>query len=250
MNDFPPLPIPVHHDTPYINSLVKQDTILPPPPGKKTNESKPIKYDTRLMDYQKQTDLVLPEYGRNIQRMVDHCLTIENRTDRTRCARSIISTMENLFPHLRQPEFRHKPWDHLAIMSDFKLDIEWPYEVIRPEELSESPHPIPYNTSSHFRRHYGRIIEEMISYAITMAEGPEKNAFVLATANQMKRSYVSWNKDTVSDETILNDLREQSDGKLILDPSTTHLIETRELLAKPARQHLASSSRTRRRKRQ
>lgn len=203
------------------------------------------------MDYQKQTDLVLPEYGRNIQHMVDHCLTIEDRTERTRCARSIVNTMENLFPHLRQPEFRHKPWDHLAIMAGFKLDIEWPCKVIKPEELVEKPNSIPYNTSLRFRRHYGRIIEEMIAYAVTMDEGPEKDAFVLATANQMKRSYVTWNKDTVSDDTIFDDLREQSRGKLSLDSNTTRLIETRELLAKPTRQHISSSSssRTRRRKR-
>ena len=80
--------------------------------------------------------LVLPEYGRNVQQMVDHCMTIEDKAERTRCANTIINIMGNLFPHLRDIEdFKHKLWDHLAIMSDFKLDIDYPYEIVKKESL-------------------------------------------------------------------------------------------------------------------
>ena len=87
-----------------------------------------------------QKRMPLPEYGRSIQNMVDHALTIENRSERQRCANTIINIMGNMFPHLRDiPDFKHKLWDHLAIMADFKLDIDYPYEVIRKDNLITKP---------------------------------------------------------------------------------------------------------------
>ena len=116
-----------------------------------------LTYNTQLKK------LVLPEYGRNIQQMVDHCLTIQDRDERTRCAYSIINIMGNLFPNLRDVEdFRHKLWDHLAIMADFKLDIDFPYETISAENLKTLPSKVEYTSSQSILRHYGKYIELMI----------------------------------------------------------------------------------------
>ena len=109
--------------------------------------------------------LVLPEYGRNVQQMVDHCMTIEDKAERTRCANTIINIMGNLFPHLRDIEdFKHKLWDHLAIMSDFKLDIDYPYEIIKKENLHTVPESVPYQASPikyrHYGKNYGRDVEK------------------------------------------------------------------------------------------
>ena len=146
--------------------------------------------------------LVLPEYGRNVQQMVDHCMTIEDKAERTRCANTIINIMGNLFPHLRDIEdFKHKLWDHLAIMSDFKLDIDYPYEIIKKENLHTVPESVPY---------------------------PERSALVSMLANHMKKLFYQWNKDSVEDEKILKDLREYTHGVIDLDASTYHLRDVRE----------------------
>ena len=110
-----------------------------------------LQYNTQLKK------LLLPEYGRNVQQMVDHCLTIKDRAERTRCANTIINIMGNLFPHLRDvDDFKHKLWDHLAIMSDFKLDIDYPYEIIRKENLYTRPEKIPYRLTPIRYRNYGK----------------------------------------------------------------------------------------------
>ena len=107
--------------------------------------------------------LIMPEYGRNIQQMVAHALTIEDREERTRCVKTIINIMGNLFPYLRDVnDFKHKLWDHVAIMSDFKLDIDFPYEVLLEENLYTRPESIPYKNSRIRYQHYGRTLEEMI----------------------------------------------------------------------------------------
>ena len=110
-----------------------------------------------------QGKLIMPEYGRNIQQMVSHALTIEDREERTRCVKTIINIMGNLFPYLRDVnDFKHKLWDHVAIMSDFKLDIDFPYEVLLEENLYTRPETIPYKNSRIRYQHYGRTLEEMI----------------------------------------------------------------------------------------
>jgi hypothetical protein len=128
------------------------------------------------MEYNtQQRVLPLPEYGRSIQNMVDHCLTIEDRAERQRCANSIINIMGNMFPHLRDvPDFKHKLWDHLAIMSDFKMDIDFPYEIIKKDNLITKPDVIPYPSSKIRYRHYGRTLEKMIKLAADYPEGEEK----------------------------------------------------------------------------
>lgn len=167
------------------------------------------------MKYNTQKEkLIMPEYGRNIQNMVNHCVSIEDPEERKRCANAIIDVMGNMFPHLRDVNnFKHILWDHLAIMSDFKLDIDYPYEVIKKEELYSSPGRLEYSRPSMKYRHYGKILERIINIATKMEDGEEKKQLVKLILNQMKRSYVQWNK-AIDDEKIFEDLRELSGGKL------------------------------------
>ncbi|MDR1679827.1 MAG: DUF4290 domain-containing protein [Prevotellaceae bacterium] len=183
------------------------------------------------MEYAKKTDLILPEYGRNIQQMVHHAMTIENREERNRCARTIVNIMGNLFPYLRDVnDFKHKLWDHLAIMSDFKLDIDYPYEVFKKENLYTKPERIPYKVSRIKYMHYGRTLEQMIDKAAVLPDGGEKQQLTQLIANQMKKCFLIWNKDNVSNEKILKDLAELSDGRLNLTEESIHLSETKDIL--------------------
>lgn len=170
----------------------------------------------------------LPEYGRSIQNMVDHALTIEDRAERQRCANTIINIMGSMFPHLRDvPDFKHKLWDHLAIMSDFNLDIDYPYEVIRKDNLNTRPEVIPYPSKKIRYRHYGRTLEVLIQKACDYPEGNEKNNLIALICNHMKKDYMTWNKDTVDDHKIAEDLAEYSNGKLQMTDAVTRLMAER-----------------------
>jgi hypothetical protein len=174
--------------------------------------------------------LVLPEYGRNIQHMVDHCLTIEDRDERNRCANAIINIMGNLFPHLRDvSDFKHILWDHLAIMADFKLDVDYPYELVKTDNLYKHPPRVEYNNAKIAYRHYGKIVEQTIQKANEMEDSPEKDILIKMIANFMKRLYMTWNKDSVDDRKIFKDLEELSGGKIVLDESTCKLIENKDI---------------------
>jgi len=171
------------------------------------------------MDYNSnRKKLVLPEYGRHIQKMVDYACTIEDREERTRCAKAIIGVMGNLFPHLRDiSDFKHKLWDHLALMADFKLDIDYPYDLPQRENFQENPEPIPYKQGRMSYKHYGRLVEEMIHEAAKMEDGPLKRHLIMLLGNHMKKSLSNWNKDNASDERILGDIKRLSKGKLQID---------------------------------
>ncbi len=159
--------------------------------------------------------LILPEYGRNIQKMVEYILSIPDREERNRLAQAVIIIMGNMNPHLRDiNDFKHKLWDHLAIMSDFQLDIDYPYEIPQPEEFAEKPRRVSYNTNEIRYRHYGRIVESLIKEAIKLPEGEDKDTLTKLIANHMKKSYLAWNRDSVTDEIIFNDLFELSGRKL------------------------------------
>lgn len=159
--------------------------------------------------------LPLPEYGRSVQNMVDHALTIEDREERQRCANTIVSIMEGMFPYLRElPDFKHKLWDHLAIMSDFKLDIDYPYEVVKKEGLEVKAERIPYHNGSIRYRHYGRLLLEIIKKAKTIEDKEEQRQLASILANQMKRSLITWKKEIPDEQKIVDDLRELSDGVL------------------------------------
>ena len=166
-----------------------------------------------------QKRMPLPEYGRSIQNMVDFALTIQDRSERQRCANTIINIMGNMFPHLRDvPDFKHKLWDHLAIMADFKLDI---YNLVT------KPDPIPYPSTKIRYRHYGRTLEILIKKACEFQEGDEKKNLVALICNHMKKDYMAWNKDTVDDRKIAEDLAEFSGGKLQMDDEILRLMSER-----------------------
>ena len=168
----------------------------------------------------------LPEYGRSVQNMVDHALTIENREERQRCANTIINIMGNMFPQLRDAEdYRNKLWDHLAIMSDFQLDIDYPAEVVKKESLECKPDRIPYSQNNIRFRHYGRFVQDLIGIAVNYPEGTEKIQLVRMIANHMKKDYAAWNKDGVEDAKILADLCDMSKGAINIDPQDIHLTD-------------------------
>jgi len=177
-------------------------------------------------------NLVLPEYGRNIQKMVDIIMATEDRTERNRLAQALINVMGNLNPHLRDiHDFKHKLWDHLAIMSEFKLDIDYPYDIPVPETFQEKPKIVEYPQSSIRFKHYGKILERMTEYACKLEEGEEKRALIQVVGNHMKKSFLTWNRDTVDDVVIFNDLKTLSKNQLTLD-ETYKLEDTREILNK------------------
>ena len=171
----------------------------------------------RQMQYNTQKEkLVLPEYGRNIQNMVDHCVAIIDAEERRRCAYAIIDIMGNMFPHLRDVNnFKHILWDHLAIMSDFKLEIDYPYEIIKKEDLFSAPGHLDYSRPTMKYRHYGKILEKMILIAANMEEGPKREHLQKMLLKQMKKSYSQWNKEA-DDEKIFQDIKELSGGKIVL----------------------------------
>lgn len=175
--------------------------------------------------------LAQPEYGRNVQNLVDYCVTIEDREERNRCANAIISIMGNLYPQQRDTnDFKHILWDHLAIMSGFKLDVDYPYEVVKEADLQTRPPRIPYVSTRIRSRQYGKIMEQMVGKATEMENSEAKDYLVRSLANQMKRSYVTWNnKDTVSDAKIFKDLAQLSDGLIDLKEGDLKLIDGREL---------------------
>lgn len=169
-----------------------------------------------MMEYNtRQKKLPLPEYGRSVQKMVDHALTIEDREERQRCAATIVEIMGSMFPNTRnQPDYERKLWDHLAIMSDFALDIDYPFEVIKREEFHVAPQRVPYQAGEIKNRHYGRIVESMIEHACTLEEGEERDSLINLITVQMKKNYIAWNKDGVDDKKILEDLRTYTKGAI------------------------------------
>jgi hypothetical protein len=176
--------------------------------------------------------LIIPEYGRHIQKLVNHCMKLEDREERNVMARAIVQVMGNMQPHLRDvPDFQHKLWDQLFIMSDYQLDVDTPYPKPERELLQAKPAGLPYPKSASKYRFYGNNIQIMIDMALTWEEGEMKDALVYTIANHMKKCYLNWNKDTVDDEVILSHLSELSDGKLELKDKEP-LSEPKDLVRK------------------
>ena len=176
--------------------------------------------------------LILPEYGRNIQKMVNHIKTIEDREERNKAARTVIGVMGNLNPHLRDVnDFKHKLWDHLAIIADFDLDIDSPYDWPEPESLQSKPGNVPYHQHRIAKKHYGRSIVLMIDKAVALEAGEEKDDLVKMIAYHMKKSYLTWNREAVSDSEIFGDMKTLSGGVLNVNPDLK-LPETKDILAK------------------
>jgi len=159
--------------------------------------------------------LAIPEYGRNIQSMVDYCLSVENREERNIVAHGIVKVMEQVFPQLKEyGDFEHKLWDHLHIMCDFQLDVDSPYPKPNPEELAEPPEKMPYNQRRIRFGHYGKTIPDFMEAAIAMEPGEEKDELVIVIANLMKRFYLQFNQVNLNDEVIEKDFNQLAEGRL------------------------------------
>lgn len=169
-------------------------------------------------NYNTQRDkLPMPEYGRSIQKMVDYALTIKDKAERQRCADSIIAIMGNMYPALRDvPDFRNKLWDHLAFMSDYKLEIDYPCEITILKKGRQEPDRIEYSNGDIRFVHYGRIVPELIEKVSQMEEGPARNQLVRLVAVQMKKNLMTWNKEMVDDERIAADMYNLSRGRIQL----------------------------------
>lgn len=178
------------------------------------------------LEYNSQRDkLIISEYGRHIQKMVQHAMTLESKEERQKTANGIIDLMGELNPHLRDiDDFKHKLWDHLYIISDFKLDVDFPFEKPSLEKLFQKPDALKYPNNKIKFNHYGKVIEMLIEEAVKMEDGDLKQKLVLAIANQMKKSYVNWNRDSVGDKLILKQLSILSNDKLSL-PEDTELVK-------------------------
>lgn len=170
------------------------------------------------MEYNSQRSRMnISEYGRNIQKMIEHIMTIEDREKRNKLTRATIQVMGQLNPHLRDVnDFKHKLWDHLFIMSNFNLDVDSPFPIPSAETLTRKPQRLGYATNHIAFRHYGRHIEQIIEKAKEFPEGEEKDALVKMIANHLKKSYLTWNRDAVTDEEIASHLELLSRGKLTL----------------------------------
>lgn len=175
--------------------------------------------------------LIIPEYGRHVQKMVNHAKAEPSRDERNRLAKAIISVMGNLQPHLRDvPDFQHKLWDQLFIMSNFELDVDSPFEKPQQDVLNSRPEPLKYPQNHPKYRFYGNNIKIMIDEAINWEDGKMKEALVYTIANHMKKCFLNWNKDTVEDDVIFEHLFELSDGKLNLKGSTEDLSDSNSLM--------------------
>ena len=175
--------------------------------------------------------LIIPEYGRHLQKLIDQASAIEDRDERNKVAKYIISVMGSLNPHLRDVlDFQHKLWDQLFIMSDFKLDVDSPYPIPSKDILTQKPERLKYPQNFPKYRFYGNNIKYMIDVANSWEESELKNALVLVIANHMKKCYLSWNKDTVTDEIIFQHLFELSNGKIDLMKTKEELSNTHDLM--------------------
>ncbi len=175
--------------------------------------------------------LIIPEYGRHMQKMINYAKTRETKEERNKIAKGIIAVMGNMQPHLRDvPDFQHKLWDQLFIMSNFELDADSPYEIPTKEIYEERPEVLEYPQNFPKYRFYGNNIKTMIDVANTWEEGELKEALLYTIANHMKKCFLNWNKDTVEDDVIYNHLYELSGGKIDLKDSDEELSDSTSLM--------------------
>ncbi|MBO5624576.1 MAG: DUF4290 domain-containing protein [Prevotella sp.] len=174
------------------------------------------------LDYNTQREqLILPEYGREVQNMVDYALSLPDKEERQRCAESIIVIMDRMFPQNHEnPDYKQKLWDHLAIMSNFQLDIDWPYDISGATKIATKPEPLEYPMTQIPVRHYGKMLFDVFEHLKTMPAGEERDELVRQTANQMKRDLYQWSHGSADDEKIASDLARFTDGRIQLDLDT------------------------------
>ena len=184
-------------------------------------------------DYNTERDqLLIREYGRNVQKMVKYALTIEDQAKRTRLAYIIVTVMQQINPNPNpNEEYYKKLWNHLNIISGYKLEIDFPYEVISEEVRNKRPDKVPYKDNKIKFRFYGRNMEMSLNEIANMDPGEERNELLRDAANQLKIKYVTWNKDIINDELIAAHILKMTGGKLLL-PESMELLPANEILKK------------------
>src|SRR5574344_28192 len=176
--------------------------------------------------------LIMPEYGRNVQQMVEHCKTIADREERMRCAHTIINTMSNMIEHTANNEdFQKKLWNHLAAMAQYDLDIDYPVEIEHMNDEEARPERLEYPQHHIKKRNYGSIVEKFTQHLTTMEDGGQRDDLTLMVANHMKRDLSNWSTDSMSDEKVADDMAHYTDGKIQLNPVQHPLISDGELLS-------------------
>ena len=176
-------------------------------------------------------NLIIPEYGRHIQKMVNQAVECKNKSKRNDMAKAIIGVMGNLNPHLRDvADFQHKLWDQLFIMSEFRLDVDSPFNKPEKELLEEKPQKLNYPQNYPKYRFYGNNIKKMIDVANNWEDGELKEKLIYVIANHMKKCFLTRNKDTVDDKVIFQHLLELSDGKIQLNDKSKPLTESKNLI--------------------
>jgi hypothetical protein len=174
------------------------------------------------LDYNTQREvLLMPEYGREIQKMVDHAVTLPSKEERLRCAKSIVKLMVTKVPQIREnADYQQTLWDHLYLMSRKQLDIDWPYDVSGAEKFHDKPQPMPLPQGGIRLRHYGKLVGELLEKLKTMDDGPERNELIRLTANQMKRDLAQWGHGSIDNEKGADDMARLTDGAVQLDLKT------------------------------
>jgi hypothetical protein len=174
------------------------------------------------LDYNTQREvLLMPEYGREIQKMVDHAVTLPSKEERLRCAKSIVKLMVTKVPQIREnADYQQALWDHLYLMSRKQLDIDWPYDVSGAEKFHDKPQPMPLPQGGIRLRHYGKLVGELLEKLKTMDDGPERNELIRLTANQMKRDLAQWGHGSIDNEKVADDMARLTDGAVQLDLKT------------------------------
>lgn len=176
------------------------------------------------LDYNTQREtLLMPEYGREVQRMIDHAVSLPTKEERQLCAETIIRLMENKNPQVREnADYQQTLWDHLYLMSHKQLDIDWPYDVSEAEKIHTKPQPMKVMKQGEqpYLRHYGRLIQESFEKLKQMPEGEERDELVRLTANQMKRDLITWGHGSIDDEKVADDLARYTDGVIQIDLNT------------------------------
>jgi hypothetical protein len=164
-------------------------------------------------------DLILKEYGRNVQKLVDFVVTVDDKDKRTTYARTLVELMRQINPAMKDAQdYSQKLWDDLYIMSKFKLDVDSPYPMPAIDALGKKPQKLNYTSNTIRYKHYGRNIEILIEKAISMDSGEEKDAFIFYIARLMKSFYTTWNKDNIEDAVIVQHIKEISKGKILIEP--------------------------------
>ena len=171
------------------------------------------------LDYNTQREkLLMPEYGREIQKMVDYAVDLPSKEERLKCAKSIVRMMLTKVPQIREnADYQQTLWDHLYLMSDKRLDIDWPFDVSNAEKIHSRPAPLPLPCTHIHLRHYGRLVEEMLEKLKAMPAGDDRDELVRQTANQMKRDLLTWGYGSADDEKVASDIAAMTDGAIQLD---------------------------------